>query len=187
MKVNFMKDVFDVINGRRSVRSYKKEQLKDEEIEKIINAGLMAPTARGEEPWHFTVIQDQKLLKEMNDIGIKNMASSGDKFLESIANSGKNILHNAPTVIIISGNESASDIKADCSAAIENILLAAEGLDIGSCWIGLIKAYFQDPESSTKLKIPNGYVPLYGVTLGYKNAEKQGNPNRNENVVNWIR
>ncbi len=47
MKVNFMKDVFDVINGRRSVRSYKKEQLKDKEIEKIINAGLMVPTARG--------------------------------------------------------------------------------------------------------------------------------------------
>ncbi|WP_263641168.1 nitroreductase family protein [Methanobrevibacter arboriphilus] len=58
-------------------------------MKKIINAGFMAPTARGEEPWHFTVIQDRKLLKEMNDIGIKNMASSGDKFLESIANSGK--------------------------------------------------------------------------------------------------
>ncbi len=182
-----MKDIFDVINSRRSIRSYKKEQLKDTEIEKIINAGLMAPTARGEQPWYFTIVQNQDLLKEMNDVAIRNMASSGDKFLESVAKSGRNILHNAPTVIIISGKESASDIKADCSAAIENILLAAEGLDIGSCWIGLIKAYFQDSESSDKLKIPNGYVPLYGVTLGYKDIQRQEIPNRNENVIKWIK
>lgn len=182
-----MKNVFDVINSRRSVRSYKKDQLKDEEIEKIINAGIMAPTARGEQPWHFTIIQDQNLLKEMNDVALENMASSGDDFLESIAKSGRNILHNAPTVVIVSGKESANNIQADCSAAIENILLAAEGLDIGACWIGLIKAYFNDPNSSKNLRIPNGYIPLYGVTLGYKDLENQGNPNRNKNVIDWIK
>ena len=182
-----MKDIFDVINNRRSVRSYKKEQLKDEEIEKILAAGIMAPTARGEQPWYFTVIQDKKLLDEINDVALKNMASSDDEFLQAIAKSGRNILHNAPTVIVVSGKESGDYSQTDCSAAIENILLAAEGLDIGSCWIGLIKAYFQDSESVNKLKIPSGYVPFYGVTLGYKAEDNQGNSNRNKDVITWIK
>ncbi|MDR0900831.1 MAG: nitroreductase family protein, partial [Methanobrevibacter sp.] len=112
----------------------------------------------------------------------------GDEFLEAVAESGRNILHHAPTIIVVSGKESASNIQADCSAAIENILLAAEGLDIGSCWLGLIAAFFKDPNNVAKLNIPNGYIPLYGISLGYKaNSENEGNPNRNKDVVNWIK
>ena len=182
-----MKDVFETINSRRSVRSYKEEQLKDEEIEKILNAGIMAPTARGEQPWYFTVVQNKELLKEINDTALKNMAVSGDEFLEAIAKSGRNILHNAPTILVVSGRKDDDYSQTDCSAAIQNMLLAAEGLDIGSCWIGLIKAYFQNPESKTKLEIPDGYMPIYGVTLGYKAENNQGNPNRNKKVINWIK
>lgn len=182
-----MKDVFEVINSRRSVRSYKKEQLKDEEIEKILNAGIMAPTARGEQPWHFTIVQDKELLNEINEVSLKNMANSGDEFLEAIANSGRNLLHNAPTVLFVSGREDGDYIWSDCSAAIENILLAAEGLDIGSCWLGLVRAYFQEPDCKTKLELPEGYIPMYGVTLGYKAENNQGNPNRNKDVINWIK
>ena len=182
-----MKDVFEVINNRRSVRSYKKEQLKDEELEKILNAGIMAPTAKGEQPWHFTVVQNKALLNEINDLALKNMKNSDDEFLQKIAKSGRNIVHNAPTVLVVSGRKDDEWSQTDCSAAIENILLAAEGLDIGSCWIGLIKAYFQEVESKEKLEIPDGYAPLYGVTLGYKAENNQGNPNRNKNVINWIK
>ncbi|KZX15785.1 coenzyme F420:L-glutamate ligase [Methanobrevibacter cuticularis] len=180
-------DVFEAINNRRSVRTYKEDQLKEEEVKKILNAGIMAPTARGEQPWHFTVVQNEKLLKEINDSSIDIMSKSGDEFLEAVAKSGRNILHNAPTVIIVSGKESASNIQADCSAAIENILLAAEGLDIGACWLGLIAAFFKVESNVAKLKIPSDYIPLYGVSLGYKVNEEEGNPNRNMDVVNWIK
>ena len=182
-----MKDVFETINSRRSVRSYKEEQLKDDEIKKILDAGIMAPTARGEQPWYFTVVQNKELLEEINDVAVENMLASGDEFLEAIAKSGRNILHNAPTIIVVSGKSDGDYSQTDCSAAIENMLLAAEGLDIGSCWIGLIKAYFQSPESKEKLEIPEGYTPIYGVTLGYKNEEVSGNPNRNKDVINWIK
>jgi len=182
-----MKDIFEVINSRRSVRSYKKEQLKDEEIEKILDAGIMAPTAKGEQPWHFTVVQNEEFLNEINEVALKNMANSGDEFLEAIAKSGRNILHNAPTVLIVSGKEDSDYSLTDCSAAIQNILLAAEGLDIGSCWLGLIKAYFNDPDANTKLGIPSGYTPVYGVTLGYKDEKNPGNPIREKNVINWIK
>ncbi|MCL2116012.1 MAG: nitroreductase family protein [Methanobrevibacter sp.] len=182
-----MKDVFEVIHNRRSVREYEPEQLKDEEIEKIINAGIMAPTAKAEEPWYFTVIQNKELLKEINETTIELMKNSGDEFLESIAKSRRNILHNAPTVVVVSGNEKASHIQADCSAAIENMLLAAEGLNIGSCWIGLLASYFKDEKNVANLNIPKEYIPLYGVSFGYKANDNQGNPRRNKDVVNWIR
>ena len=182
-----MKDVFEVIHNRRSVREYEPEQLKDEEIEKIINAGIMAPTAKAEEPWYFTVIQNKELLKEINETTIELMKNSGDEFLESIAKSRRNILHNAPTVVVVSGNEKASHIQADCSAAIENMLLAAEGLNIGSCWIGLLASYFKDEKNVANLNIPKGHIPLYGVSFCYKANDNQGNPRRNKDVVNWIR
>ncbi|WP_409199932.1 nitroreductase family protein [Methanobrevibacter sp. DSM 116169] len=181
-----MKDIFDVINNRRSTRSYKEEQIKDDEIEKILDAGFMAPTARAAKPWHFTVIQNKDLLKYINESSLKIMSESGDEFLESIAKSGQNILHNAPTVIVVSAQKDAPNMQADSSAAIENMLLAAEGLDIGSCWLGLIQAFFKDEENIKKLEIPEDYIPLYGVSLGYKTKE---NPQitREKNNFNWIK
>jgi nitroreductase len=182
-----MKDIFNVIQNRRSVREYKSGQLKDEEIEKIINAGIMAPTAKGEEPWHFTIIQNKELLTDITETSLEVMKNSGDEFLESIANSRTNILYDAPTVVVVSGNENATNIQADCSAATQNMLLAAEGLNIGSCWIGLMASYFKDEKNIAKLKIPKGYIPLYGISFGYKANDNQGNPKRNKDVVNWIR
>jgi len=181
-----MKDVLDVINSRRSVRNYEKKQIKDEQIKKILDAGFMAPTARAAKPWYFTVIQNQELLEYINKTSIKVMSESGDKFLESVAQSGKNILHNAPTVIVISSQKDAPNMQADCSAAIENMLLAAEGLDIGSCWLGLIQSFFKDSKNIEKLEIPDDYVPLYGVSLGYKREE---NPviEREKSNFNWIK
>ena len=182
-----MKDVFDVIHNRRSVREYKSKQLKDEEIEKILDAGIMAPTAKAEEPWHFTVIQNKELLKEINETTLEIMKNSEDEFLKSIAKSGRNILHNAPTVIVVSGKKEASHMLADCSAAIQNMLLAAEGLNIGSCWIGLLASYFKEKENIANLKVPKGYVPLYGISFGFKANDDNGNPMRNKDVVDWIR
>ena len=54
-----MSDIFEVIKNRRSVRAYKDEQIEDEQIEQILEAAIMAPTARGEAPWHFTVVQNK--------------------------------------------------------------------------------------------------------------------------------
>ncbi|MCC7553292.1 MAG: nitroreductase family protein [Methanobacteriaceae archaeon] len=181
-----MKDVFDVINNRRSIREYKKEQIKDEEIKKILDAGFMAPSARAAKPWYFTVIQNKELLKEIDKISLEVMGKSGDEFLESIAKVKNNILHDAPTVIIVSGKKDAPNLQADCSAAIENILLAAEGLNIGSCWIGLIQSFFKDKKNIEKLQLPKEYIPLYAITLGYKTKENE-KISRDKSNYDWIK
>ena len=121
-----MADVFEVIKNRRSVRAYKDEQVEDEKIEKILEAAILAPTARGEAPWHFTVVQNKETLADINDSVLKILSNSGDEFLEAIAESGVNVMHNAPTVVFVSAKSDATNMQADCSAAIENMLLAAE-------------------------------------------------------------
>lgn len=181
-----MADVFEVIKNRRSVRSYKDEQITDEEIEKILEAAIMAPTARGEAPWHFTVVQNKELLADINESVRSILSNSGDELLEAIAESGVNVMHNAPTVVFVSAKSDATNMQADVSAAIENMLLAAEGLDIGSCWLGLVAIYFNVEENLKKLHIPEGYTPLYGVALGYKVEPNEPNP-RDDVFVNWLK
>jgi nitroreductase len=163
-----MKDIFDVIHNRRSVREYKLEQLKDEEMEKILNAGIMAPTAKAEEPWHFTVIQNKELLQEINETSLEIMRNSEDEFLRSIANSGRNILHNAPTIVVVSGWEKASHILADCSAAIENMLLAITGLGYASCWIEgeITEDKVRQKAFAELLDIPDGYTVIAFLPVG---------------------
>ena len=97
-----MSDIFEVIKNRRSVRAYKDEQIEDEQIEQILEAAIMAPTARGEAPWHFTVVQNKETLADINDSVLKILSNSGDEFLEAIAESGVNVMHNAPTVVFVS-------------------------------------------------------------------------------------
>ena len=176
-----MSDIFEVIKNRRSVRAYK-----DEQIEQILEAAIMAPTARGEAPWHFTVVQNKETLSDINDSVLNILSNSGDEFLEAIAESGVNVMHNAPTVVFVSAKSDATNMQADCSAAIENMLLAAEGLDIGSCWLGLVAIYFSVEENLKKLHIPEGYTPLYGVALGYKVEPNEPNP-RKDVFVNWVK
>ena len=66
------------------------------------------------------------------------------------------------------------------------MLLAAEGLDIGFCWLGLVAIYFSVEENLKKLHIPEGYTPLYGVALGYKVEPNEPNP-RDDVLVNWLK
>ena len=136
-----MSDIFEVIKNRRSVRAYKDEQIEDEQIEQILEAAIMAPTARGEAPWHFTVVQNKETLADINDSVLKILSNSGDEF---------------------------------------------EGLDIGSCWLGLVAIYFSVEENLKKLHIPEGYTPLYGVALGYKVEPNEPNP-RKDIFVNWVK
>lgn len=98
--------------------------------------------------------------------------------------------YNAPTVLIVSGkkeDEVMMNSVVDCSAAIQNIILAAESLDIGSCWIGLIRFFFAHEEEVQKLDLPEGYKPLYAVCLGYKARLNGRGPERKSGTVSYIR
>lgn len=186
-----MNEVLECINKRRSIRAYDKTQIKEEELKAIIEAGLYAPSARNSQPWHFTVVQNKELLDELNVDTKEVVKNSPIEFQRNLVkNTEFNVFYGAPTAIYVSSEDSAHEPQVDISAAIQNMLVAAESLGIGSCWLRLPKMLFQGPKANEykkRLQIPEGYTPEFIVTIGYKKQEVVQAPPRRENTVTYIK
>ncbi|WP_434305595.1 nitroreductase family protein [Clostridium botulinum] len=183
-----MNTVLQTIKNRRSIRSYKSEQIKEEELQCILDAGIYAPSGCNHQSWHFTVIQNRELITTMSNVAKEKLKNSANENFRNMGNNEKlDLTHGAPTLIVVSGKEGNYSPLVDCSAAIENMLIAAESLNIGSLWIGLISLAFDNKEIIEKLNIPKGYKPYFGIALGYKNVSEDKAPKRNENVITYIR
>lgn len=186
-----MNEVLKVIKERRTTRKYNEEQIKDTELNEIVEAGLFAPSGHNQQPWHFTVVQNKELLNEISEATKEVGRNSPVDAIRNLSNNDKlQIFYNAPTVIFVSGDDKAMTGHDDCSAAIQNMLLAAESLDIGSCWSGFVSFLFGSDkleEYKKKLNIPQGYTPYYGVCLGYKGVKLTNAPARKENTVTYIK
>ncbi len=184
-----MNEVLKAIKSRRSLRKYRPEQIKQEELGMIIEAGIYAPSGHNSQPWHFTVVQDRKVIEHINDISKKLMATMEIEWIKKIGlDPDADITYKAPTLIIVSGKEDVPSSKIDCCAAVENMLLAAESLNIGSVWLGFAIFGIQTPGEAKKLDVPEGYEPYYAFVLGYKEQDSQPDvPSRNYDVVNYIR
>ena len=183
-----MNQIIETIKNRRSVRQYSPEQIKDEELESILEAAIYAPTGHNDQPWHFTIVQNKDLINEINDGAKKVMKGMEMEWISKLGTVKEfNIFHRAPTALIISGKKDATTPIVDCAAAVQNILLAAESLDIGSCWIGFAKFFFLDPDNMKKFNIPEDHEVHFGVALGYKVNENPQAPERNQKVYNYFR
>lgn len=184
-------ETLKIIKQRRSIRSYKDEQIKDEELQAILEAGLYAPNAGGQ-AWHFTVVQNKALLDRLNiaakeaarQMSVPHLAALGE-------NEQFHCLYNAPTLVIVSGSEAAPmPLDMDCAAATENLLIAAESLGIGSCWIFFVLLAFQSSQGSElrkELRIPEGYRPYDAAVFGYKKGEAIKAPDRKPNLITYIK
>jgi len=183
-----MNQVLETIKSRRSVRKYHDEQIKNDELDKILEAAIYSPSGHNDQSWHFTIIQDKDLINEISE-GAKAVMKTMD--VEWIAKMGAiedlNIFHRAPTAVVVSGNKDAVTPLVDCSAAVQNMLLAAESLDIGSCWIGFTKFFFTTSERMKKFAIPEGYEVHFGVALGYKVKENPTALERKQGVFTYFR
>jgi nitroreductase len=186
-----MNETLKAIKNRRSTRQFAAEQLKDQELNEIIEAGIYAPSATNKQPWHFTVVQNTEILNKLNH-DFKELAKKSESdYVRRVGENEKfHVFYNAPTVILISGDKNNNCADVDCAAATENIMIAAESLEIGSCWIGFI-AYLLNSEAGShyvkELGIPEGYRQIHAVALGYKGSNRFTAPARKENTVNYIR
>lgn len=182
-----MNNVIATIKTRRSIRKFNPEQIRDEELQAIIEAGLHAATGHNDQPWFFTVIRNQEVMQRLSDKAKELMSTSETPWIAKIGRSDRHILYKAPCVILVSGRKDAYSPLTDCAAAIQNMLVAAESLKIGSVWVGLIDYVFAVSEEVEKLKVPAGYQPYYAVCLGYSSEEsKPTAPERRRDVMAYI-
>lgn len=184
-----MNSVLEAIKNRQSTRSFKQEQLAEEELSAIIEAGLQAPSGHNDQPWFFTVIQNKEMIDELSSKTKEYMRNCDIEFARKMGSNEKfHVLYNAPTVILVSYKKDAVSPVADVSAAIENMLLAAESLNIGSCWVGFTGILFGGGGSIEGINIKEGYEAHYSICLGYKDQKHHTKkPTRKLDVVEYIK
>lgn len=160
-------DTIDAIKIRRSVREFKDKPIPKEMIEKIIDCGRLAPTARKEEPWEFIAITDKRELAEIADI------TDHGKFIKDAA-----------CAIAVCCRDTKYYLEDGC-AATENILIAASAMEIGSCWVAGDKKPYRE-KMLIFLKAPQGYRLVSIIALGYP-ARKQAPLEKRslKNVLHW--
>ena len=155
-----MKEIFE----RRSIRKYADQVVSEDIIEKIIEAGMAAPSAGNEQPWHFIIITDRRILNEI------------PKF-----HPYSKMLNEVSCGIVVCGDLSLEKYPGfwvqDCSAATENMLLMAQELGIGSVWLGVYPLEDRVKALKALLRLPDNVIPLSILPIGYP-AEKKAPVNR---------
>ncbi len=173
--------IFETILARRSVRSYKVQEVDRATVRILLEAAVRAPTAIHQEPWAFVIIQDRQLLRRLSDCAKplflaemeaqQNSSKSSSHMLDIFDNPDFNIFYNAGTLILICGKKAAPSFTADCWLAAENLILTACAMNLGSCVIGSALAAFNIPEVRANLKIPDEFSVVAPIILGYADEE----------------
>ncbi len=161
---------------RASVRSYQDKPVEKEKIENMLRAAMAAPSAVNKQPWHFVVVTDKALLQALVD------ASPTAKFVG-----------NAPLAIVVCGDEDkmleggGRDFWIqDCSAATQNLLLAAHAQGIGAVWTGLLPAVERSQAVKQALALSDNLTPLALVVAGYPQGEVEPKDKWDESNITYM-
>jgi nitroreductase len=188
-----MNETLKTIKQRRSVRTYLDKQVSDDELKTIIEAGLYAPNSGGniEENICFTVIQNRNILNKINVLAKEAAGQTDMDHLKRLGNDETfNCLYNAPVLIIVSYREKTMCPEIDCSAATENMLLAAESAGLGGCWLYFPLMAFQSScgkELLKELKIADGFKPYTSMAIGRKGSGVINVPERKARHIFYIK
>lgn len=171
--------VMETILHRRAIRRFEERQVEESALEQILAAGLYAPSAGGRQGVLFVVCQDREVNERLGKIKRRNSsprmataASYVSKEQPSIADDPnlKNAFYDAPTVITMFAPKKFLFSAEDCAAAAENMMLAADSLGVGSCYIGQGWTAFADPFGHEVLQnwnIRTDYYAVMQLLLGY--------------------
>lgn len=153
-------EALEAIMTRRSVRDYTAEPISDDIIEKLLRAGMSAPSAGNQQPWHFVVIRDRTTLDTMPKI--HPYAAMTPK---------------VQVGILVCGETSREKHKGfwvqDCSAAAQNILLAARALNLGAVWVGIYPREERVEKFRELVNLPPTIMPLALIPVGYTMIEQK--------------
>ena len=184
-------DLNNAISGRRSTRDYAAQAVDDRGIRRLIDAAVHAPSASNGQPWTFTVVRDQSVLDQISDAAKAHMLASlpagpqSDRQRRSLSDPDFQIFYHAPVLIVISGIAQRAWVVEDCALAAENLMLAAYGDGLGTCWIGYAQGYLNTAEGKAALGLPAACVPVAPIIVGYPKTVPAP-VSRQEPDVRWV-
>lgn len=159
-----MKEIFE----RRSIRKYLDKKISDDDIKKILKAGMNAPTARNLKPYEFIVVRNKETLIKLSEMK-KNAIFAKD----------------SNVVVVLLARELSDYWQQDLGAVSQNMLLQATELGIGSCWVGIAPNIEYEKYTRNLLNIPDDVRVFSLMTLGYSGEEKQINNNYYEEKIHY--
>ena len=160
-----MNDTLKTLISRRSMRHFKKEQLLENELQEVLQAGVNAPTGGNRQSALMVVVQDEKMVAKLSAM---NAAVLGKTDIDPF--------YGAPTVVIVLADTRIPTWKEDGSLVLGNLMNAAYSIGIGSCWIHRAYQVFESEEGKALLKewgIPECYAGVGHCILGYPDGEER--------------
>ena len=155
-----MQNTIDTIYDRRSVRKYLDKDVNPDLVDEILRAAMYAPSGCNKQPWHFVVFNEKGIIKQIKDM---------HPYASALAT--------APVCIMVCGDtekEMAEGFyQVDCSAAIENMILAAKALGLDTCWMGIYPWKDVMASFSQKFALPEHVKPFALISLGYSDVQQE--------------
>ncbi|MDO5309659.1 MAG: nitroreductase [Planctomycetia bacterium] len=170
--------VLNCMKTRRSIRGYRTEQIPDDVLNLIIEAGVYAASGRGLQSAKLIVVQDPETRALLSQLNAEYLKADFDPFF------------GAPTIVAVVADKNSSTYIEDGALAIGNMMVAAHSFGVGSCWVHRAREVFSDPRGRALLQkwgVSDDYVGIGHCALGYAATEpKQAAPRKPENVL-WVR
>jgi nitroreductase len=165
-------DELGSIFGRRSIRVYSPGEISDQVVTRLLEAAMAAPSAMTKDPWRFIVVREPQRLAEL-----------------AAALPGGKMLATATLGVVVGGDMDAvfdrqlSYLLQDCSAAIENLLLAAHTLRLGACWVGVHPSDDAIGRLKQMLALPSPIIPIAVIALGHPGEQPEPRTRFNPDYV----
>ena len=193
-------EALEAIITRRSTRRYSKEMPPRELLEKIIEAGRFAPSGGNNQAAHFIVFSGERELQELTVLVqqefakmeiTEGMYGSLKKSISASKRGGYIFHYNAPVLVVVANKKGYGNAMADSSCALENMMIAANALDVGSCWINQLH-WLDENERIREYMMTHGLETdetiTGGLALGYPESGKINRERleRKGNRVTWV-
>ena len=199
-------DFISQMKKRRSIRSYTDQPVSKEKINEIIQAGRYAPSATNRQPWRFIVITNKSMIDEISDAikveirkilrrrfilkffypSLKNEKTI--QFLTGLIISKEDMLFFGAPVLIFVVTKKRKFNDESCACCSQNMMLAADSLDLGSCWIGFAHFLGLNKEWMKKIGVPKGFHIAAALVFGHPKKRPSRAPLRKPtaDIINWI-
>ncbi len=151
-------DAMEAILTRRSIRKYTKQPVSDEVLKELLEAAMCAPSAGNRQPWCFVIINDRKIMNEIPKYHVYSQ-----------------MLREAAVAILVCCDINLGDKGfgvEDCSAATQNILLAAHAKGLGAVWLGIYPEEAAVTATKKLLNLPEHIIPISLISIGYPAEQK---------------
>lgn len=182
-------NLMHTIAARRAVREYTDAPVAKETIHELIDAAVLAPSARNRQPWSFAVLLDRARIEgcaeSAKDWLLENQMEQLGDMAKMLEQPGYSLFYHAPALVMILATDATTQSAEDCCLAAQNFMLAARARDLGTCWIGLARPWLNLPSTKAELGMPMQYHAIAPIVIGHPTKWPDAHE-RKRPEINWL-